>query len=111
MARLKGREFYRYMSEAEVAAIRRTGLLRGGRPEETFWTTDYYESADEAQERLALRERPEKRVWFRITNEPAMERKNTRVAPDEGQPGGGTEYMTAADEKVAVEVIDVADLN
>jgi hypothetical protein len=98
------------MSKEEVDAIRKTGMLRGGRPEETYWTEDYYESAQEAQVRLALRRRPEKRVWFRIINEPVLERDNLLVAPHEGQPGGGTEYQTRADEKVEVEVIEVADL-
>ena len=110
MAPLRGREFYRYMSREELDAIEKTGMLRGGWPNETYWTEDYYESAAEAQERLALRRRPEKRVWFRITNEPAIERDNRLVAPHEGQPGGGTEYMTRPDEKVEVEVIEVADL-
>ena len=110
MSGVSGRRFYRYMSSEEVEAIKDTGLLRGGWPNETYWTEDYYESAEEAQEQLALRGRPEKRLWFRITNEPEMERENMPVRPHEGQPGGGTEYMTKANELVEVEVIEVADL-
>lgn len=108
---LVGKEFYRYMSQAEVRAVLSTGLLRGGWPEETFFTKDYYESSDEAQAKLALRDRPEKRMRFRILSEPAMLRRDAEVAAHEGQPGGGTEYVTVADEKVEVEVVDVADLD
>ncbi len=112
MVPLQGREFYRYTSKEEVDAIWRTGMLRGGQPEETYWTEHYYESRmpREVQARLALRCRPEKRVWFRIINEPAIERDKVLAAPHEGQPGGGTAYMSRADEEVEVEVIEVADL-
>lgn len=108
---LAGKEFYRYMSGAEADAVAATGMLRGGRPDKTFWTRDYYGSADEAMEMLALGDRPEKRMRFRILNEPQVESRDTEVGRKHGQPGGGTEYVTVADEKVEVEVIDVADLD
>ena len=81
-----GLVFYRYMSQAEVEAVVRTGKLRGGRPGRTYWATDLYESATEAKSRLALEHLPEVRLEFRITNEPGLLLAGTRVEPDEDEP-------------------------
>lgn len=54
-APVAGRVFYWYMSRAEVKAVERTGLLRGGRPGRTYWTDEHHERAEEAQSELALK--------------------------------------------------------
>lgn len=104
--------FYRYMSEGEVEAVRRTGLLRGGRGagfEETYWTDELYNSAFEAKAQLALQRPPEVRVAFRITNTPRLLLEGTEVAPGAGEMGGGTEWMSV--DAVEVEVRDIEDLD
>lgn len=101
--------FYRYMSRAELTAIEESGMLRGGIQGRTHWTTDFYESAGEAKSKLALRSTPEVRVQFRIRNEPHLRRQGDPVDPSMGEPGGGSEYMTA--DKVYVEVIRVDNLD
>ena len=53
------------MSRREAEAVRRTGILRGGRPGRAYWTDETYEGADEAKGRLALDEPPEVRLAFR----------------------------------------------
>jgi hypothetical protein len=100
-----GRTFYRYMSRAEVEAVRRTGLLRGGRAGETFWTDVRYGDADEAKSLLSLADRPEARLTFTIMGEPTLMLDGTVVDPAYGEPGGGTEWMTY--DRVRVEVIVV----
>lgn len=102
-----GKGFYRYMSWAE--AIRATGFLRGKRPGETYWTDEWYESAEEAKQLLALKVRPGVRIEFRILNESELLRDGDRVEPGEDEPGGGTEWMTL--EPVEVEVIEVEPLD
>ena len=96
------------MSRREAEAVRRTGILRGGRPGRTYWADETYEGADEAKGRLALDEPPEVRLAFRITNEPKLELQGSPVRPDAGEPGGGTEWMTR--ERVRVEVVSIDNL-
>ena len=85
---------FRYMTEGELQAIRETGLLRGGRVGETFFTKDIYRSALKAQQRLALPSKPTLRVEFQILNNPALLRNGTKVHGAFGMPGGGSEFMT-----------------
>lgn len=94
------------MSSAEAEAVQRTGLLRGGRPGRTYWTTDLYDSAERAKSRLALEYEPEVRLEFKITNEPELGLENATVEPDEEEPGGGTEYMSEQNVEVEVRGID-----
>lgn len=101
--------FYRYMGRDELLAVRESGMLRGGNPGPTYWSTELYTSAQQAKSSLALPRAPEVRVEFRITNEPALKREAARVSPSMGEPGGGTEYMTT--ERVHVEVIQVDNLD
>ena len=103
------RSFYRYMSRAELQAVEETGMLRGGLPGRTYWTTDFYASAREAKSRLALNRSPEIRIEFRITNEPPLARAAGLVEPFMAESGGGREYMTT--EQVTVEVIRVDNLD
>jgi hypothetical protein len=100
--------FYRYMSRSEAEAIRSSDLLRGGRPGRTFWTDICYHSAGEAKALLALEYYPEVRLAFRITSNPELLRDDTPVAPDNQEPGGGTEWMVL--DPVEVEVIAVDNL-
>ncbi|MBI4511331.1 MAG: Hint domain-containing protein, partial [Deltaproteobacteria bacterium] len=100
-----GKPLYRSMSQAEADAVRETGVLRGGRPGETYWTDSRFRSADRAQDRLSLPNRPEVQMEFRLKSSPAMSRDGTRVAPDYGGRGGGREYMST--DPVEVEIINV----
>ena len=98
--------FYRYVSRTEVEAIVETGILRGGRPGRTYWTEEFYETAAEAKAKLALAEpAPAARVAFRIKNSPDVRRRGDAVLPAAGEPGGGTEWMSA--DPVEVEVISI----
>ncbi len=60
--------YVRYISEGELQAIQETGLLRGGRPGKTYFTTDKFE-AGEALSRLALKEAPMYRIEFEISSQ------------------------------------------
>jgi hypothetical protein len=62
--------YSRYISEGELQAIEETGLLRGGRPGETYFTVDHFGTAKEATSRLALPNSPQYRVDFEIVNQP-----------------------------------------
>jgi len=101
----EGKTFYRSMSHAEAEAVKKTGKLRGGREGETFWTDSRFRSADRAQDRLSLGNKPEVQMEFRITNSPKPVRSGTRVAPASGGRGGGREYMST--DLVEVEIINV----
>jgi hypothetical protein len=103
-----GQSFYRYMVPAELAAVQQTGLLRGGRPGETFWTDEAFTSAAEAQSKLALPSPPELRVRFIIVNSPTLTRDGSVVEPAFGSPGGGREW--ASPDPVQVEILDVQPL-
>ncbi len=110
--RRAGEVFYRYMGVAERKVVEDTNMLRGGRgagTEETYWTDEAFGSATEAQARLALRGVPRVRLAFTITNDPELLLEGARVRPDEGQPGGGTEWMSR--DAVEVEVIGYVDLD
>jgi RHS repeat-associated protein len=95
---------YRYMSTAELKAIQETGLLRGGRLGETFFTKDLYKSASKASLRLGLENAPTLRVELQILNSPSLLRNGTKVVPIPGLSGGGSEFMTL--DKVAVRLIN-----
>jgi hypothetical protein len=93
------------MSKAEAEAVRQAGKLRGGREGETFFTDSRFRSADTAQDRLSLPNRPEVQMEFLIKNNSSMIRNGTRVDPAYGGRGGGREYMTT--DPVEVEIINV----
>jgi hypothetical protein len=96
---------YRYMSQTEANAVRETGLLRGGRAGETFWTDSRFTGATRAQNRLSLESAPEVRMEFRLRNNPTLERAGTRVQPANGGTDFGREYSTF--DPVEVEIINV----
>jgi len=105
--------YSRYISEAELQAIQETGLLRGGRPGKTFFTTDVYEIAKEATLRLSLRIPPEYRVDFEILN-PASIRGPQRVRPwirplkPGFRAGFGVEYWS--EEPIGVRILQIKRL-
>ncbi len=82
------------MTEGELKAIQKTGMLRGGRPGETYFTKDLYKSAANAQNRLSLPNTPTLRVEFEILNYPTLLQNGTKVLPANGMIGGGAEFMT-----------------
>ena len=91
---------FRYMTQGELQAIQETGLLRGGRVGETFFTKDVFRSSLKAQRRLALPSKPTLRVEFQILNNPTLLRNGTKVQRAFGMPGGGAEFMTKSPVKV-----------
>lgn len=62
------RRFSRYMSRSEFEAVQETGLLRGGRPGDTYFTPNKYRTVQSAEEKLALPRAPEVRLDFEIVN-------------------------------------------
>jgi RHS repeat-associated protein len=96
--------YCRYCSNAEVDAIKSTGLLRGGRPDNTYFTTDMYSTVQEAQQSLSLPFPPEARVEFTINNSPQIYGPS-KVFPANGQPGGGIEYWSSDPIQVIVHSI------
>jgi RHS repeat-associated protein len=86
-----GRKFSRYMSEAEAEAVGKTGLLRGGRPGKTYFTTNKYQKASSAQSKLSLENPPEVRLDFELKKDLDVTGPRT-VGPKYGQPGQGIEF-------------------
>jgi RHS repeat-associated protein len=96
----------RAMSRAEAEATKATGLVRGGRPG-THYVSDAVNSrAGRAQQRLALPQRPEVRMTMEV---PAGQfSPPSRVRPQYGMPGGGTE-RTATGE-IPARVLNMEDM-
>ncbi|MCL8267601.1 hypothetical protein M9Y82_13335 [Leptospira weilii] len=99
---------YRYVTKGEVQAIKDTGMLRGGRDGETYFTKDLYKSGSKAQERLSLKDTPTHRVEFEVKGSPNYEKHGNKVDPLYGQPGKGSEFMTI--DPVKVKLINVQPL-
>lgn len=99
--------FSRFMSEAELEAVQETGLLRGGRPGRTYFTTNKYQKISSAQEKLALPDPPELRVDFNIKNAPKVSGPE-EIPAKFGRTGGGIQYYT--DDPVQVEIIRIRRL-
>jgi RHS repeat-associated protein len=99
--------YSRYISEAELQAIQETGLLRGGRPKETYFTINRFETAKEATSRLALPSPPQYRVDFQIVNQPHIlgpQRVRPWIRPIRSgfRAGFGIEYWTTDPVKVRI---------
>jgi RHS repeat-associated protein len=97
--------YFRSMSKAELEAVQKTNLLRGGRAGETYFTDQRMRSVNTTMDRLALKDKPDVQVEFKVINSPNMQRNGTRVAPANGGRGGGREFMSP--EPVQIEVINV----
>ena len=91
---------YRYISKEELNAIQETGLLRGGREGENYFTKDIYKSALKVQQRLALPNKPTIRIEFEVINDPTIMRNGTKVIPAYEMPGKGSEFMTTDQVKI-----------
>ncbi|MBQ9200710.1 MAG: hypothetical protein IJ141_11090, partial [Lachnospiraceae bacterium] len=100
---LGNKRIYRVMSEAELDAVKDTGMLRGGREGTTFFTDSYYKNASTAKSRLSLPEKPKYIMEFEIENNPKI-LGGTRVEPNFGELGGGREYFT--NDLVKVKIIN-----
>jgi len=105
--------YVRYVAEGEIRAIQETGLLRGGRPGRTYFTTDRFERAGEALSRLALRQPPEYRVEFRILNQPRIhgpQRVRPWIRPLKPgfRAGFGVEYWS--EEPLRVKILQIKQL-
>jgi len=96
--------FERVVSKAELEATRETGLLRGGRAGEHFFTNSASLDAKRAQQRLGL-DGPlrDHRIRFKITNDVEITGPRPAKAGQSGTPGGGREYSTT--EPTEVEII------
>ena len=99
--------FRRFISRAEHTEILVTGLLRGGREGETYFTTDIYLGIEAATEKLSLPREPEPGIEFLITNNPLIFGPRI-VGPDFGRHGGGIEYWS--EEKVEVQLTSLWEL-
>jgi hypothetical protein len=64
--------YTRHVGKEEIATIEQTGLLRGGRPGETYFTIDHYASRSRAAHRLSLKHIPDYAVDFEILNSPSV---------------------------------------
>jgi hypothetical protein len=89
--------FYtRYIGDGELTAIQQSGgILRGGRPGETYFTIDHYTSRAQAAQRLALPRTPDYRIEFEVLNQPHITGPE-RVAPSfrPFRIGWGIQYRT-----------------
>jgi RHS repeat-associated protein len=90
-----GRVFERVMSNAELEATIKTGLLRGGRQGENFFTNSASLNAKRAQQRLGL-DGPlrDVRVRFEIQNNVTVYGPQAAKAGNTGTQGGGIEFYT-----------------
>lgn len=101
-----GHTFQRVMSKAELEVTQATGLLRGGREGENFFTNAASLDAKRAQQRLGL-DGPlrDVRVEFRITGDVPLSGPRTAKAGKYGAPGGGREFSTNG--KTPIEILKV----
>jgi hypothetical protein len=96
------------MSKAELDKTGSTHTLRPGKDPPNFFTSDVYNKADDALNKLSMPKSPEVRVKFSITNDAQIHGPRT-VAPASyngiTRPGGGIEYWTM--EQTNVQVLEV----
>jgi hypothetical protein len=82
------------MVKAELDAIYDTGFLRGGNSGPTYFTTDVYVSASQAQQQLSLTTIPQIGVEFQIVNAPSITGPTVVEAIPGLTSGGGTQYWS-----------------
>jgi len=90
----------RSMSRAELEATRSTGLIRGGKPGPHFVTDAVNSDPLRARQRLALPQTPEVRVTLEVPD--GTFSSPTKVRPDHGMPGGGTERVATGNIPVRI---------
>jgi len=93
----------RAMSQAELTATQKTGLLRGGRNGIHYVSNAINSNAKRAQQRLSLPQRPEVRVTLEVPS--GRFSQASRILPYKGMPGGGMERKATGN--VPVRVINV----
>jgi RHS repeat-associated protein len=102
--------FLRYMSGAELNAMKSSGLLRGGRPGTAFFTSErLLKSSSAAADRYSLPNNPQVAVIFRFAKStPAYSTGITR--PDDlGHHGGGVEHTVSY--PAPIEILKVVGLS
>ncbi|MCC6910301.1 MAG: hypothetical protein IT430_20395 [Phycisphaerales bacterium] len=99
----------RYGSVAEMEAMGRTGLLRGGRPGRNYVTRDVYDTGLDAQHSLALERAPTRRARIEFDSK-CSTCPPTRVKPQFGQPGGGTEFTVYGPGGIPIRIIKIDPL-
>jgi len=91
--------FYGYVSNLESQFIRSESRIQS-KSGVTYYTTDFYEAAPEAQQKLALDFPPDSRVGPIPADEmpdfDAVPLKSVDPDPLNGQPGGGVEAATTS---------------
>jgi hypothetical protein len=104
-----GKIFERVVSTPELKATLKSGLLRGGRPGQNFFTNSASLNAKRAQIRLgldgALRSH---RIRFRIKKSSGITGPGTAKPGRTGTPGGGREFSTHG--PTQIEILDIRPL-
>jgi hypothetical protein len=97
------------MSNAELQATLETGLLRGGRKGENFFTNSASLDAKRAQERLGL-DGPlrDVKITFEIQNNVAINGPQPAAPGRTGTPAGGIEFFTT--DTTVIKVLKVKQL-
>ena len=91
-----GQTFERVVSNAELKATQQSGLLRGGRESENFFTNNVSLNAKRAQQRLGLGgPLRDARIRFRIKNNVEVTGPRPAAAGRTGTAGGGREFSTS----------------
>ena len=101
-----GQTFERVVSNAELKETQQTGLLRGGREGENFFTNSASLDAKRAQQRLGL-DGPlrDSRIQFRIKNDVEVTGPRSAAPGQTGTAGGGREFSTNG--KTEIEILRV----
>ena len=100
---LGDKRLYRVMGEGELEAVKKTGMLRGGREGQTYFTDSYYKNANNAKARLSLPQKPKYILEFQIKSNNKIFGGN-RVQPNYGENGGGREYY--ANDIIKVRIVN-----
>ena len=95
------------LSNAELEATRRTGLLRGGKEGENFFTNNASIDAKRAQQRLGL-DGPlrDQRMQFKIKNDLEVSGPRPAKPGRSGTSGGGMEYSTKGPTEIEIIKVD-----
>jgi len=96
------------MSNAELKATKETGLLRGGRSEDNFFTNNASLDAKRAQQRLGL-DGPlrDSRVEFQIKNDIQVSGPRSAAPGRTGTSGGGREFSTNGRTEIEILRVDL----
>jgi len=102
-----GQTFERVVSNAELKATQQTGLLRGGRQGENFFTNSASLDAKRAQQRLGL-DGPlrDARIRFKVTNDVNVTGPRPAAPGRTGTAGGGREFSTTGRTEIEILRID-----